>query len=322
MKKLFIFLSLLLTIRLILLFSLPITHYLLYFPSNYQGFEKNTPSSLAADLLIFSYDRPLQLHALLESQEKFVTKIGTVNVLYLTSSSEYERGYEQVKKQFPYVQFTKESKEKKNFKQLTVDIIKNTPSPFIIFAVDDDIITAPIDIEDAAYAMVEQNAYVFIFRLGKNITSHTSLPFHTQIGNDKMAWVLQNGKRQWRYGHNVDYSMYCKQEILAGLETLPFQAPNSMEDKWNKLFYTNIGKRQIAWSLNAHKKALSYTESKITNIPLNLVNQEIQNAHLEGYPKEELLARYLNGERIDIKEFTKILPTNTHIFVHPTFITP
>lgn len=220
------------------------------------------------------------------------------------------------------MRFIKESKEKKDFQHLVLDTVKNTPSPFIIFAVDDDIITAAIDIEDAAKAMAKQSAYTFLFRLGKNITAHTAHPFHSLVENDKMLWVLQNGTRQWRYGHNVDYSMYYKKDILADLGSFSFQAPNSMEEGWNRLFYTDTGKRLIAWSLSAHRKALCYTKSKITNIPLNLVNQEIKNAHLEGYPKEQLLAKYLQGERMDIEKFTDLLPINTHIFVHPAFTTP
>jgi hypothetical protein len=313
MKKSLFFFAALLSLRLAFLFSPQLLHHF-YIPSYH------FVPSYQADILIFSYDRPMQLHALLESQKTWVKGSGSIHVLYLTSSSAYEKGYQLVKDTFSEVHFHREEKNKKHFKKQVLDIVESSPSPFILFAVDDDIVTGSIDIEDAAKALETQNAYAFLFRLGKNIALPEKLPYHSLVGKDKIAWVLQNGKRHWRYGHNLDYTLYNKAHILADLQALSFQAPNSFEEQWNLLLYTSIAKRAFPLSVKAHRKVLSYTESKITNIPLNLVNKEIINAHMEEYPKEELLEKYLGGEKIDVKEFAGILPLHTHIFVYPRFI--
>ena len=51
-----------------------------------------------ADLLVFSYDRPLQLFAFLESVQKYMEGLSSVSVLYRTSNAEFEKGYQIVKK--------------------------------------------------------------------------------------------------------------------------------------------------------------------------------------------------------------------------------
>ena len=52
------------------------------------------------DLLIFSFDCPLQLYALLESLEKYVIGIDEISLLYRVSSAEFSQAYEHCLKCF------------------------------------------------------------------------------------------------------------------------------------------------------------------------------------------------------------------------------
>ena len=58
-----------------------------------------------ADFVIFSYNRPLQLYAFLESIEKYVAGIGSIQVIYRVSDDSYEEGYKVVKKEFLFGNF-------------------------------------------------------------------------------------------------------------------------------------------------------------------------------------------------------------------------
>ena len=49
---------------------------------------------LAADLVIFSYDRPLQLYAFLESVQRYVTGLSKISVICRMSDGQYRQGYE------------------------------------------------------------------------------------------------------------------------------------------------------------------------------------------------------------------------------------
>src|SRR5271154_2417996 len=58
-------------------------------------------SARAADLIIFSYDRPLQLYAFLESVQRYVTGIGQTSIIYRTSGQDFDAGYQIVQSTFP-----------------------------------------------------------------------------------------------------------------------------------------------------------------------------------------------------------------------------
>lgn len=57
------------------------------------------------DLIIFSYDRPMQLYALLESVEQYVTGAENICVVYRASDERFEQSYQSVKEDFDKVVF-------------------------------------------------------------------------------------------------------------------------------------------------------------------------------------------------------------------------
>src|SRR5205807_715644 len=72
----------------------------------------------AADILIFSFDRPLQLYACPESIQRYITGFENLTVLYRASERPFADGYQKVKEAFPLVHFIAQSMKdpKRDFK--------------------------------------------------------------------------------------------------------------------------------------------------------------------------------------------------------------
>ncbi len=64
------------------------------------------------DLIIFSFDGPMQLYALLESIDKYVQNKGETTVIYRSSLPEFLKGYEKVKYSFPQIKFLEQGSQK------------------------------------------------------------------------------------------------------------------------------------------------------------------------------------------------------------------
>ena len=62
-----------------------------------------------ADLIIFSYNRPLQLQALLASTQKYITGTRSISIIYRTDNDAFDTAYNQLKTQFPSAHFIKQS---------------------------------------------------------------------------------------------------------------------------------------------------------------------------------------------------------------------
>src|SRR5436190_728507 len=98
-----------------------------------------TIDQLKTDVVIFSYDRPLQLYALLESLYLYTTDINSIAVVYRTSNDRYEKAFNIVAVQFPQVKFLHQQSID-DFKILTIAAIEDSSSDYIVFAVDDNIV--------------------------------------------------------------------------------------------------------------------------------------------------------------------------------------
>lgn len=130
------------------------------------------PLAQEADILLFSFDRPLQLYACLESIERYFTGVRRLSVIYRTSHDGYLKGYQQVKERFPQVTFIKQSEDhpKKEFKSLVLKSIFDSPSQYILFGVDDIIVKDFVDFKFCMEMMERTKAYGFYLRFGKNIS--------------------------------------------------------------------------------------------------------------------------------------------------------
>jgi len=270
-----------------------------------------------ADLVAFSYNRPLQLYALLESLDHYVTGLEEVHVIYRTSDAAYEKAYQEVIKAFPFVIFHKQGKQpRQDFKPLTLAASFESPSKYILFAVDDIIVKDFIDIEKSIKLLEETGAYGFYFRLGHNLgwcylkNISQQLPQLTKINNNVYSWVLKAGHYDWGYPHTVDMTLYRKKDIEHDFKIINYYNPNTLEGYWAQ---------RIQKIKNENKTGLCYKKTNIVNIPLNKVSR-YNNRHMNLLSTQELLKIFNQKLKIDIKLLYKIKNKSAHIHYVPNFI--
>ncbi|GAB5411425.1 MAG: hypothetical protein ChlgKO_05390 [Chlamydiales bacterium] len=270
-----------------------------------------------ADLVIFSYDRPLQLYALLESAEQHVDGIEQTVVLYRASENSYEKGYEVVAKQFPQVSFFQQShrRAKSDFKPLLMRALNRVcKSSYLFFAVDDIVIKDQVDLSLCISYLEKHKAEGFHLRMGKNLDycymlrAKQPLPDFEELSDGVLRWQFKKGKYDWAYPHTVDCCIYRKEQILKDFSQISFSNPNTLEAKW-------------AGRSNYSRFGLCFATSKIVNLPLNLVNETYQtNANMNGLTAADLLKLFNLGKKMDIAQLSQIDNRSAHIDYEPSFV--
>lgn len=260
-----------------------------------------------AHLVIFSYNRPLQLYALLESTERFMEGLEKISVLYRASERGFAQGYEQLKTKFPSVLFFRQSDlPEQDFQPLLFEIaFKESSSPYLLFAVDDILVKDPVDIRSCIRSLEKSGAYGFYLAHGLHLNycfmqnRAQEIPPHVTLDNETtFGWQFKAGEADWNYPNSLDMVLYRREDVEKDLKTLSFTNPNALEDAWAKI----------------HKKkriGLFYSRSRTLNIPLNLVNHS-SNRHLNAYSPEELLEKFKAGLKIDLKPFVHLENRSKH----------
>lgn len=268
------------------------------------------------DVVVFSFDRPLQLYAFLESFEEHTTNVGVTSVLYRASNDKYENGYQIVKERFPDVVYVRQENRnpKQNFKpHLMTMLKKHAPSGYLAFAVDDIVVKDEIDFDECATYLERYNAEGLHLRMGLNLNycyphkCAQPLPPHEVVEGDLCRWVFGKGTDDWKYPHSIDLCVYRTAQVVRDLSKLHFENPYSLENEW-------------AARPDFKKTGLCYKVSKIVNFPLNLVSEGHLNRHMTEYPPEGLLAKFLEGKKMDIKPVYQIENLSAHMDYYPTFI--
>ncbi len=267
-----------------------------------------------ADLVVFSYNRPLQLYAFLESLYKFTSGLGDVTVIYRTDD-EYSCGYDELQQEFHNVHFWQQGAEPElDFKNLTLTATFETPNDYVFFAVDDMIVTEEIDLTRCTALLEQELAYGFYLRLGKNITYNymerksCRLPRGMEVEAEIFRWKFKDGTGPWGYPHTVDMTLFAKEDIKQTLSDLPFINPNTFEARWARL-------------KPLKSDGLCFLHSKVVNIPINLVQDVfLHNNNMNLYSTKELQERFEAGLKIDVARLAGINNSSPHIDYEPEFI--
>ena len=122
------------------------------------------------DLVIFSYDRPLQLYALLESVEKYLTGLSSTTIIYRISNERFRLSYNTVKNRFSHCTYRQQGNTPgQDFKPLTIEATFGGNSDYILFGVDDIIVKDFVDLDYCVQALENNEAYGFYLRMGSNL---------------------------------------------------------------------------------------------------------------------------------------------------------
>jgi glycosyltransferase involved in cell wall biosynthesis len=257
------------------------------------------------DLIIYSYDRPLQLYALLESTEQHVIGLARIFVIMRASTGELEHAYHTVKNSFSYVEFYQQSAPYDDLKQLTLDCLSKTNQEFVVFGVDDIIVKDTIDFNECIYVLEKTQAHAFFLRLGKNLdycytmNCAQPLPRFKQVRNDIYSWQFSHGKYDWCYPNNLDFTLYRKKYINPIFSLVPYKTPYALESEFMAF-------------VDMYAYGLCYQNSKIINIPLNVVQNDWPNNALNSHSTQQLLELFNQDLKIDITRFHKIPNKSAH----------
>ena len=283
-------------------------------------------ASEKADMLIFSFDRPAQLYAFLESIDTYVTGLNQLSVLYRSSTVEYDVAYEicfDAFKHLNIILIKQGADPRSDFKDLTLKWLASTTQEFILFGVDDIIVKDYINVSECIEHLQKTNAHGFYLRLGKNITQcytegiETPVPPHQEVAPGVYSFIFQDGKGDWGYPSSVDMTIFWASEVKAIVPELYFHTPNSFEGAWAVRALGLLG----WYPRDMHKTGLCYAESKMVNIPLNLVQMEYLASKNMGYPAWLLQKKFMAGLKLDIKKYYQISNKAAHMEMVPTFIT-
>lgn len=277
---------------------------------------KNSILEESSDLIVFSYNRPLQLYAFLESLEKRVVGLNKVSVLF-RADDYFTSGYQIVQEAFPHVQFVQQSKSepRKDFKPLVMEMSfgsRSSDAAYILYAVDDIVITEDIDVRKDVEKLKKIGAYGFYYRLGEGVDycysedKEQTVPRLIELEKDVYMWEFSQGTGDWGYPNSVDFVLYAKKELQPVFEKLTFSYPNDFEGNWARL-------------ANPQKLGLCHRETKMVNIPLNLVTS-IPNRHLNAYSPHALNEMFLAGLKMDVDALWKVKHNSAHANVAIQFV--
>lgn len=268
----------------------------------------------SVDFIIFSYDRPMQLYALLESTEKYLTGIASTTVLYRTSDKPFAMAYKKVQQRFSYAHFIPQSSApKSDFKSLFIAACKTGSTDYIIFAPDDIIVKKYANLDFCIQKMEQYMAYGFFLRLGSHLdicytaSKIQPLPLHKKVESNLLSWLFKDGILDWGYPNNVDMTIYRKSEVLPALESNSYTSPNTLEASWARSQDTS------------HRVGLCFDDSIIVNIPVNCVQHDFANNHMKAWTTVQLLELFESGKKIDITNLENIKNRSCHIDYNLTF---
>jgi hypothetical protein len=269
------------------------------------------------DLIIFSYDRPLQLYAFLESVQHYITGLESCTVIYRTSNSEFDKAYNKVSQAFPNTVFRQEhaNTQQKDFKSLLINSVTSGRSPYIVFAVDDMITKQYVNLEQCTSLLEQTGAYGFFLRLGTNLnycyplSCAQPVPPLTEVSQSVYSWTFKDGSFDWNYSHTVDMTVYRKNGILAAIEKLNYHNPNTFDVAWSKIAHTVT-----------NRQGLCFADSAIINLPLNRVQNEHNNRYANTWTSEQLLSLFDSNLKIDIHQFAGIKNDACHVVYNINFI--
>jgi hypothetical protein len=251
--------------------------------------EVASDASLVAEGVVFSKDRPLQLHLLLTSYFEMVAHAAPLHVLYATSAPEYTRAYEELvdeMRETP-VRFVREER----FRPTLTRTMAALRAPRVFFLVDDDVFIDRFDL--ASLAAIDPREHIVSLRLAPHVRYsymndlEQTVPSFEPFAGGLLRFRWGEGGLDWSYPMSVDGHVFDRAELAVLTRVLDYKAPNTFEGALAEL-----------GALFATRSGLCFERSKIVNLPANKVQTE--NANRAGERDVgELLELWNHGCVID-----------------------
>jgi len=266
------------------------------------------------DIILYSYNRPMQLYALLESIDYYVKGVGQICVIYRADDAQYQQAYDTVIARFDDAFFMRQDNPPHDFKKLTLEAFCKTDNNYVLFGVDDDIVKDFVDLQECAALLEKYSAYGFYLRLGKNLSycyamaQDQKVPSFVMEEDGLCSWLFSHGECDWNYPNNLDMTVYRKKDLIGLLARLDYHSPNVLEYR-------------LAVVADLQQIGLCYETTKIVNFPINIVQTFTYNNCLNSHSIQELLSLFMAGTKIDIHALYQLRNSAAHVHDHAiTFV--
>jgi hypothetical protein len=249
--------------------------------------------------VVFSRDRALQLDAFLQSVRRHAPAlVEQMSVIYRSTARDYARAYEVLRGEWSSVQWREEA-------SFSADVAESLGErSFVVFHTDDDLYFGDVD----SFSIAEQFA-CFSFRLGRNTTYCYPLDLDEEMspvrsGRTWIAWRWRDhGPGAFGYPLALNGHVFRRADVHGWLARSEFRNPNELE----------VALQSFLEELPP--LMASFRDSRLVNVPANLVNESFANRNAASHDIHELNARFLRGERIDLDamSFTSVRAAHQEI---------
>ena len=240
-------------------------------------------------IIVFSKDRPMQLHAYLESLIK--ASGCRQQQIYVLYKEAFPICYDKVRSFFPDIIWVAED----GFINQLRDIVSKADE-YVMFGCDDVVFTDYFSLQRTELLLKEnEDIFGFSFRLGKNIRP---IPKNIEKKEDMFIWNWT--ENTWHYGYpwELDCTLYRKTDVIkiinkAGdvkspnyLESIPEDDPAGYIERKKMAAYYDNG------------KAVVITVNRVQDTHLNGIDDAGQTDILSLFIKYQYEDRYLDLEKI------------------------
>ena len=262
--------------------------------------------------LCFSYNRVFQLENFIISFLRFVNhmKINELglysfpsggvqlNVRYQYSKEKYKKGYEDLIKKYPEVNFI-EGHDLTDFREQVLKWFDKAPE-FVMFCCDDNLFKDYVDIDKVMEKLKLKDTIAFSLRLGKGIDyffpAKISMKEPEYEKDDVLKWNWRNAEHDFGYPFALDTTAYNKKFIKSILDYIS-------NHKWNQPTHLeSYGINHIfSTSLEQPKYLYAFPNQKAVVLQINRVQTESLNPFFDiGYDVEDLFQLWEQGKKLDL----------------------
>ena len=259
-------------------------------------------------VVVFSKDRPLQLHATLSSLHSTCADPHRlrVRVLGYASDDAMATRYGTVAREMPWARIVPEDGFKRTLLASCAD------APWLAFAVDDALFVRPWSAASAIEALRRHPEVIGVsLRLGRNTTYCYSMdrpqrvPSTCPVEGGWLACEWSREEADFAYPLELSSSIYRGSDLLPELEALAYRNPNELE--------AALAGRRAAFTRS--RPVLLYPETTIAFCaPVNVVQRTFEN-RAGGSPDHSVAAlakAFDEGLRVDVAALRGYTPRACH----------
>ncbi len=264
-------------------------------------------------IIIFSKDRILQLHSLLNSIDNNFININNSKkiILFYPSKKKFMKNYKilsKIKKNYIFI-------KQKNFKKDLLRILNLINTDKIMFLTDDNIAIQKLNFKNLK--KINSLKYLLSLRMGKNIDysfnlqKQISSPYFKKFNEYYLfKWTHNYENGEWSDPCSLDGHIYNTSEIKKIFSIISFFSPNTLENEFklfNSFFYL--------------KKGLCFKNPSIHNLSINRVQKDFINRSgnvdidylLEQWKKKKILDyKLLKSSKINSTHSMQSLKFNNY----------